>query len=289
MSIFDDTKKESVRKRKKHNVAAADIDRIINQRNSVSKPVQHTADEGREEKKQIVGKMNYKSLMDKARNKKGIDVNKAVLFSTVLGIMAIIFFYQMVDTVSPGLGLILLFLGMTGFIPLGLIVGKFFLDPYMRCKMLRKMRGKNYGLAYFVYKGGQRVDIKIKNMDSDVIVVENSTKIWVLENGSIYYVDREDNKMFHAEIMGNNVVTTPQDVPIVFLDPDSMLPLSFYKRDTETNPQQAGASLLGFVNNQIAKNAFFKKTDTIFYLLMLGISMANLAGLVMLYDALVGF
>lgn len=236
-----------------------------------------------------VGTQNYNELKNKINKKKALDINKTLMFLTVLGVMGIVFFYQMVDQVSPGLGMILLFLGMTGFLPLGLIVGKFLLDPYMRCKIYRKMKGKNYGLAYFVYKGGQRVDIKIKNMDSDVIVVQDETKIWVLEKGSIYYVDRDDNKILHSEIMGKNVVTTPQDVPIVFLDAETMLPLSFYKQKTETNPQQAGASLLGFVNNQIAKNMFFKKTETIFYLMILAMSFCNLAGLAMLYDALVGF
>jgi len=236
-----------------------------------------------------VGKQSYDELEKSISKKKAVDINRAIMFGTVLGIMAIIFFYQMVDNLSPGLGLVLLILGMTGFLPLGLICGKFFLDPYMRCKMLRKMRGKNYGLAYFVYKGGQRIDIKIKNMDSDVIVIQDETKIWVLEKGSIYYVDRDDNKVLHAEIMGKNVVTSPQDVPIVFLDAESMLPLSFYKQETETNPQQAGASLLGFVNNQIAKNMFFKKTETIFYMMLLAMNFATIAGIGMLYDALVGF
>lgn len=246
-------------------------------------------DDSEEKSGQKVGNASYEEFAKKIKNGKSIDLNKAILFSTVLGVMAIVMFYQMVSTVSPALGVVLLFLGMTGFLPLGIIVGKFFLDPYVRCKLLRKVRQKNYGLAYFVYKGGQRVDIRIKNMDSDVIVVEDETKIWVLEKGSIYYVNRQDEKIFHATIQGKNVVTTPQDVPIVFLDAESMLPLNFNKRDTETNPQQAGASLLGYVQNQIAKNNFFKKTDTFFYLMVIGLCFANFVGMVMMYDALVGF
>lgn len=232
---------------------------------------------------------SYKQYAEKIKDGHVIDLNKAILFGSVLGIMAIVMFYQMVSTVSPSLGVVLLFLGMAGFLPLGIIIGKFLLDPYIRCKLLRKMRQKNYGMVYFVYKGGQRVDIKIKNLDSDVVVVEDETKIWVLEKGSIYYVTREDEKIFHSTIKGKNVVTTPQDVPVVFLDAESMLPLNFNKRETETNPQQAGASLLGYVQNQIAKNNFFKHTDTFFYLMVIGLCFANFVGMVMMYDALVGF
>ena len=237
-----------------------------------------------------VGKASYKKYKLRLKKGKGFDANRAVLFGSVLGMLAIIMFYQMVDQVSAGLGIILLFLGMSAFFPLGAIVGKFLLDPYTRCKIMRKMKGKNYALVHFVHKGGQRVDIKIKNLDDDVIIKKEDTKLWVLEEGGIYYITRDDSKILHSEIKGDNAVTSPQDVPMIFLDPETMLPLRFYKPKTASNPQHVGGTILGYINNQIAKNMFFQKQkQTIFNLIILVICFCNLAGLMMLYDALVGF
>lgn len=223
------------------------------------------------------------------QDKKTLDINKALIFLTMLGVVSISLIYGIVENVSSGLGLVLLIIGAAGFLPLGLIVGKFFLDPYMRCKMLRKMRGKNYGLAYFIYKGGQRVNIRIKNFDSDIIAIENETKIWLLERGSIYSIEQDDNKIFQSRIEGNNVVTTPQEVPIVFLDTETMKPLSFNKELTHTNPQAAGAAILGYVNSKIAIDRYFRRKEDFFNLIMLLMNVLTFCGVFILYDALVGF
>jgi hypothetical protein len=200
--------------------------------------------------------------------------------------MGVIFLYQMVAEASMALALVLMLFGMLCFLPLGLLLGKLFLDPYVRCKVLRRVRGKNYGMVYFVHKGGQRVDIRIKNLDDDVVV--QGTKLWVLENGGIYYSDVEDNLLRHVKIPSDAVVTSPNNVPILFLDPESMLPLRFHETKTKSNPQQVGATTLGYINNQIAKNLFFKRSMQTFYLIMLVLQAVNITGLIVLYDALVG-
>ena len=280
MTLFD--KKPNQKKQQSKRVQE-DIERA--KMKAIQKEPTHNKEIGKK-----VGKASHEQYSKKAKKGKGFDANRAIMFTSVLGMLAIIMFYQMVDKVSSGLGIILLFLGMAAFFPLGTIVGKFLLDPYIRCKILRKMRGKNYALVHFVYKGGQRIDIKIKNLDDDVVVTKDDTKIWVLEEGSIYYITRDDTKILHSQIEGHNVVTSPQDVPMVFLDPETMLPLRFYKPQTATNPQHVGATILGYINNQIAKNMFFQKQkQTIFNLIILVICFCNLGGLMMLYDALVGF
>jgi len=82
------------------------------------------------------------------KEKNRLDWDKAIMWLSVLGIVGIIFLYQMVSDFSSGLGLLMWLFGMMCFLPLGLILGWFFLDPYMRCKIMRKTRHKNYGIIY---------------------------------------------------------------------------------------------------------------------------------------------
>jgi hypothetical protein len=67
-----------------------------------------------------------------------------------------------------------------------------------------------------------------------------------------------------------------------------MLPLQFHMPKTISNPQQVGATTLGYINNQIAKNLFFKKSMQTFYVIMLALQAVNVCGIIILYDALVG-
>ena len=230
--------------------------------------------------------IKYRKTAEKEKTSMPFSMNRAILFLCMLGIMGIIFLYQMVAEVSMAVALILMLFGMLCFLPLGLLLGKLFLDPYVRCKILRRVKGKNYGMVYFVHKGGQRVDIRIKNLDDDVVVQD--TKLWVLEKASIYYTDIDDAYLRHATITDRSIVTSPNNVPILFLDAENMLPLRFFESKTKSNPQQVGATCLGYINNQIAKNLFFKRSMQTFYVLMLVLQAINITGLIMLYDALVG-
>ena len=252
------------------------------------KPVSKTEPEPKPEPKRITNPEKIKKIKKTVKLRKNIhyfDWNRGLVFFTVLAIMGLIFIYQMVQPVSMALAMILMLFGMLCFLPLGLLLGKLFLDPYVRCKVLRRIRGKNYGMVHFVHKGGQRIDIKIKNLEDDVVVQD--TKLWVLEKGGIYYVDREDSMLFVAEI--ENIVTSPNNVPMLYLDPESMLPLRFHETQTKSNPQQVGATVLGYVNNQIAKNLFFKRSMQTFYTLILVMEAISITVALMIYDLLGGF
>jgi hypothetical protein len=180
----------------------------------------------------------------------------------------------MIAEVSSGLAVLLWLFGMMCFFPLGIVLGWLFLDPFMRCKIMRRMRHKNYGIVNLVHKGGKRITTRIKNFDDDVIV--HDTKLWLIDDEGIYYVDIDGNKIKHAEITSDNIATLPSNIPSLFLDPETMIPLTFHKTDSKTNPQVAGATLLGYVNNQIAKNLFFKKQMTMFYIIIIAISALTL-------------
>jgi len=217
----------------------------------------------------VVDKDKIKSV-DVIKEKPRLDMDKAIMWLSVLGIVGIIFLYQMVGEFNSGLALLLWLFGMMCFLPLGLILGWFFLDPYMRCKIMRKTRHKNYGIIYFVHKGGKRITTRIKNLDDDVIIHE--TKMWLIDKAGVYYLDINGEKILNASIDDASIVTLPSNVPALFLDPETMIPLKFHEEKSKTNPQQAGALLLGYINNQITKNLFFKKQMTMFYMILICIT-----------------
>jgi hypothetical protein len=225
----------------------------------------------------------------KIRVKKvGFDWNRGLLYLVVFGILIIIFFSQELDTINPVMTWIMVIFGMIAFMPMGLILGKLFLDPYVRCKIARRMGNRNYGLVHLIHKGGKKIEMRIKNLTDDVII--QGTKLWVLEDGGIYYSDRNDALIFHTEITSESFVTSPNNVPMLFLDAETMLPLRFHKPETKwlSNPQQVGATVLGYINNQIAKNLFFKRSMNMFYIIILVLQVLNFVGLIVLYDELVG-
>jgi hypothetical protein len=214
-------------------------------------------------------------------NKEGINWTRAGLYLSALAMIGIIFFSQMAGELNPAFILLIWLFGMLCFLPLGVILGWFFLDPYMRCKLMRRMRGRNYGIVNFLHKGGQRIVSKIKDLDDDVIV-ENG-RMWILNREGIHYLNVDGQQILHKEIKTENIKTLPANVPCLFLDPETMNPITFLKTETQTNPQEAGSIVLGYINNQIMKNKLFKKTQTIFYILIIVIVIVNLVLSLQLY------
>ena len=260
--------------------------REIEHKKSEEKPSSKKIDEKEKPEPIRLSDEEIKTLLGKAK-RKYFDLNRAVVFLSVLGIMGIVFFYQMVEEVNPMQSIIMVLFGMLCFLPLGFICGWLFLDPYMRCKIMRRFRGRNYGIVNFVHKGGQRVDQRIKNLDDDIVV--QGTKLWVLDKTGIYYVDKDNNKIFNSVVDPRAMVTLPNNVPMLSLDAESMLPLKYHEEETKTNPQQIGAVTLGYINNQVAKNLFFKRQMTYFYIVSLVLHAVTICGIMLLYDELVGF
>ena len=261
--------KKAVEK-KKAEISSKDIESVVD--NMVSKEPDvkpKTFESVSKTTQKKIDKSNIKNAVV-VKEKPRIDIDKAILWLSVLGIVGVIFIYQMVESFNSGLALLLWLFGMMCFLPMGLILGWFFLDPYMRCKIMRRTRHKNYGIIYFVHKGGKRITTRIKNLDDDVII--NETKIWLIDKGGVYYLDINGNKIMNSAIDDANIVTLPSNVPALFLDPETMIPLRFHEEKSKTNPQQAGALVLGYINNQITKNLFFKKQMTMFYIILIAIT-----------------
>jgi len=245
-----------------------DIHRRIDERIGVAAPVVKPSgfSAGVDIPDQVVDISKNKSSVEYVEKVGRLNWNRALLYLTVLGIMGIIFF-TMYMKASPAFLLLTWMFGMMCFLPLGLILGWLFLNPDVRCLMLRRMRGRNYGMVNFVHRGGQRMVTRIKNFDDDVIIQD--TKMWILQNDGIYYVDRDRNKMVHAKIDSKHIKTMSGGIPVLYLDPDTMIPLTFHSVQSMSNPQQFGSTILGYIYNQLAKALFMKKGLQIFFIIIL--------------------
>lgn len=206
--------------------------------------------------------------------KQGINWGRAGLYLCAFGMVGIIFFSQMAKDINPVFVILIWLFGMMCFLPLGFIGGWLFLDPYMRCKLYRRFRGKNYGIVNFLHIGGQRIVTRIKDLDNDVII--EGGRMWLLDSEGIYYIDKNNEKKLWKKIDTEHIKTLPANVPCLFLDPETMTPIKFIEKPSKTNPQQAGAVILGYINNQIQKNAMFKRTATIFYIIIIAVTVVNL-------------
>ncbi|MDH7506274.1 MAG: hypothetical protein QHH15_00600 [Candidatus Thermoplasmatota archaeon] len=197
---------------------------------------------------------------------------RVVLYLTVLGIIGIIFFTQYLVP-SPTFLLLTWLFGMMCFLPLGLVLGWLFLNIEVRVLIYRKMRGKNYGIVHFVHRGGQRMVTRIKDFDNDVIIQD--TKMWILKNEGIYYMDKNRNLVMHAAIHSHHIKTLPANIPVLYLDADTMIPLTFHKVESQSNPQQVGSTILGYIYNQFAKSLFMKRGLQIFFIILIILAAVN--------------
>lgn len=171
--------------------------------------------------------------------------------------------------------IIVLLLGSSMFLPAGMILGWAVLDPYVRCKILRKVSKKNYGVINFVGKG-QKIVSKIKNFDLALVWKKNET--WVITKEHVYQLSKDgDSIVEKAKIDPESIVTLIDTVPVLFVDLDSMQPLSLARDRREgINPLELGATLKAWVDNQLAKAMFLKKTMDIYLIIIIIVSVLSL-------------
>lgn len=164
--------------------------------------------------------------------------------------------------------LIVLLLGSSMFLPAGMIIGWALLDPYVRCKILRKASRKNYGIINFVGKG-QKIVSKTKNFDQALVWKKNET--WVITKEHVYQLSKDgDTIVEKSKIDPESIITLIDTVPVLFVDLDSMQPLSLARDRREgINPLELGATLKAWVDNQLAKAMFLKKTMDMYLIIIM--------------------
>lgn len=203
----------------------------------------------------------------------GLRSKQWVLAGLALGGAFFIFMvYQMTNDMI--LLPLIIMLGAMMFLPAGMILGWAMLDPYVRCKILRRMSKKNYGIVQFVGKGNKMVS-KIKNFDDALIWKKNN--VWVITREHIYQLTKNADAIVEKNVIEpENIVSLIETVPMMFVDLDSMQPLSLARDRREgINPLELGATLKAWVDNQLAKAMFLKKTMDMYMLIILIVSVIS--------------
>jgi hypothetical protein len=195
--------------------------------------------------------------------------NNMFMGFAVMGLFFIMFLYLYMK--MDWMFIIVLLLGSMMFLPVGMVLGWAVLDPYVRCKILRKMTRKNYGIINFVGKG-QKLISKIKNFEQALVWKKN--EVWIISEEFVYQLTKDgDSIVEKGKINPESIVTLIDTVPVMFVDVDSMQPLTLARDRREgINPLELGATLKSWVDNQLAKAMFLKQTYNIYFVIIIGCS-----------------
>jgi len=231
--------------------------------------------EGRRDRKKF-GIIGRKKPEEERRDFRPSSENKwtryrAITMITAFAVFFFIFMYSYLPEGSPEKEAtfgIMVILGLTLFVPVGMLIGWGILDPFMRCRLLRRMTRKNLGVVCFVSKG-KRIIAHVKNFDDALIWVKN--KCWAIRKNKIYEIDKYGEKIGEGEnIEPEEMITITETVPMLFMDVDNMMPLSLHETDLEEiAPDELGPALKGWVDNQQAKLMFLRRTMETYYLILI--------------------
>lgn len=213
-----------------------------------------------EDRKKIIKKyLGNKRIRFSRRERKLIEnmeydtsktTRNTVIWLTVIACFFVLYMYMY--AYNDYAFLLIVMMGSILFLPVGMLLGWITFDPYMRCKVLRKVTKKNYGILHFVGKGGKIVP-KIKNFDEGLIWKDD--ECWVIAKDFVYQITKDGNKINeNKRIDPRNIVTLIDTVPTVFVDIDSFEPLRLSSEGREpVNPLEIGSVLKAWVDNQKAK------------------------------------
>lgn len=219
-------------------------------------------------KKRVKWRKKEEHIID---NKEYDTTNKTqsfVLLFAAIGLFGLFYLYyiNVNDIVVP----IVMMVGMMMFLPIGMILGWYLLDPYMRCKMLRRTTRRNWGIVNFIGRGNKIVS-RIKNFDDSLIWIGD--KMWVLTKGYIYQITKNSNAIVDKKVIEpDSVVTLIDTVPCVFVDLDSMTPRRISTEDREpVDPMEIASVMKAWVDNERKKMLETKKrTDLLLLIACIG-------------------
>lgn len=276
MTEFDRyTKREEARERKGRKVEEPEEEETEEQQEEEPDTTLNKKD-----KEKILSKLlsseNFRRREEKIKIMKESDNTKArqttVLFLAALGGVFIFMAYQYIK--EPWVLILMMVMGSCMFLPVGMIAGWVFLDSYMRCRIMRRMTHKNYGIVNFIGKGNKMVS-KMKNFDNDLIWIKD--KCWSIRKGMIVLLNKDGNAIVNdeKEVDPQSIVTMMDTVPVMFVDLDSLEPLSFNREPREQiNPVELAANINSYIDNQLAKIMFLRKTMDIYFMIVIIASVA---------------
>lgn len=192
--------------------------------------------------------------------------NNLFIAFAIIGLFFIMFLYTYMK--MDWMFIIIILLGSFMFLPVGMLLGWAFLDPYVRCKVIRKVTRRNYGIVNFVGKG-QKLISKIKNFEQALVWKKN--EVWIITEEFVYQLSKDgDSIVEQGRLAPENIVTLIDTVPVLFIDVDSMQPLSLARDRREgINPLELGSTLKAWVDNQLAKAMFLKKSYNAYFLIII--------------------
>lgn len=193
-----------------------------------------------------------------------------ILILAVIGIFSLFFIYMYVK--AEWVLVIVVMYGVFICIPIGMFVGFIFLDPWWRCKILRKTTKRNYGIVFFVSKANKIVS-KIKDFDAGLIWKKN--ECWILTKGAVYQLSKDAEQLVEkGRIESDKIVSMVETVPVLFVDLDSMEPLSLIAGKEPIRPEEIGANLKSWADNQLAKALFIRKSLDMYFIIVIIASIA---------------
>jgi hypothetical protein len=214
---------------------------------------------------EAVGK---KAARDKAKFQYVVKDNKILQYAVTLAVVAICVIAGVI-ALLPKVGFMMAVVGGMLFLPVGIVVGFLFFNPYMRCRVMRTLTHKNYGIVHFVGRA-KFISTTIKDFDSSVLWRGNS--LYLFNKGRIYnYAADYDG----GDPVESKSVFYRNSVPSVFFDLETMTPLTFNTEVMPTSPQQAGASIKAWNTNQLLKWAAVKWTFELTIIAVIGIALVG--------------
>lgn len=210
----------------------------------------------RRKEKKMIKNAEYDATSGKTR--------EIIIGLAVMGIILVVLLQNYLPNTS--MFALLIIIGATSFLPMGMILGWLMFDPVMRCKVLRKMSKKNYGIVNFVGHGNKAFQ-KIKNFDHSLIWKDN--ECWVLAKSRVCQMTKDGNAINRGkEIDEDSVLTYVDTVPVLFIDMHSFEPIKIDKTGrTAVYPGEIGSALKAWVDNQRAKMMAVKKLADNFLLI----------------------
>lgn len=208
-------------------------------------------------------KLNKKEARRMRRGEKSpvMDLQRFFISFIALALFALVMMWSYAPK-NDVIMIIVTIIGSALFMPIGMVLGWMFLDPYMRCKIARKITRKNFGIVNFVGKPN-RATSRLKNFDDDLIWIK--TKCWAISNQGIYEVDKNGERSTEGHALDpDSFILVTETVPIMFVDINSMTPLRLEGDQREkVSPEEIASILKGWIDAQMAKLMFMKKTMNI--------------------------
>lgn len=206
-------------------------------------------------------------------------------FNMIIGLLIIGALFYLIGLVyiypnDAGVYIVALIVGMLAWMPLGMPIGAFLIDTYLRAKFLRLVTKKNYGIVHIVSKGNY-ISTMVKDLDQSLI--QKGEAIWGISKDCVINLNKKESHKITDEH-----IKYYSNVPVIYLDYESMKPLSFIQDKTDISPKQIGSSLLGWAMVQKKKAIRMQKQINYMYLIIAVLIGINIYLTFMVYQILQG-